>query len=93
MDIKSDLFLHLLDLQIVAFTKLYMDCEVFPTLSYPERYRRDDGLTKIQDIIDGEPNDKLMLYFCCTTWEEYKEIARYALVHIARATKVYPHTL
>jgi len=93
MDIKSDLFLHLLNLQIAQFTTLYMKCELFPNLSNPNLYRRIDGLAKIQDIIDGEPNDKLMIYFCCTTWEEYKELARYALVHIAMATKDYPHTL
>jgi len=93
MNYKSDLFLHLLGLQIAEFTKIYMGCEIFPTLHNPLLYRRIDGLAKLQDIIDGEPNDKLMIYFCCNTWEEYISLARYALVHIALATKEYPHTL
>ena len=93
MNIKSDLFLHLLDLQIEEFTKLYMSCEMFTSLSYPERYRRIDGLARIEEVIDGEASDKVMVYYCCKTWDEYKELAKYALVHIARVTREYPHSL
>lgn len=93
MNYKSDLFLHLLDLQIAEFTRLYMSCELFTNLSYPERYRRIDGLARIEEVIDGDPSDKVMVYYCCKTWDEYKELARYALVHIARATREYPHSI